>query len=286
MNLSNCNKEDLKKSGIYKISNTINEKFYIGSAVNFNNRIRLHKSNFNKQKHNNHFQNFVNKYGIDTLVFEIIELVLDIDNLLIREQCYLDLLKPYLKEVGFNISPLAGSTLGVKMPQSHKDATSERMKGKQYRLGQKATEDTKLLISENSIKFWAENPDKKKEMGNKISKLKKGVPQWVDKPHPNLGKESPCKGQKRDTEFCENLSKRMTENNPMKGKPVSAKRKEQQSIRLSKPVYQIDNENNIIKEFKSCKEAQLHLGLSKGSVSRVCDKIYKHTKNLYFKWAN
>jgi group I intron endonuclease len=163
MNLSKCSKEDLEKSGIYKISNTVNEKIYIGSAVHFKRRINSHKSNFNKQKHNSYFQNFVNKYGIDTLIFEIIEIVMDAENLLIREQYYLDFHKPYLKNIGFNICPIAGNTVGVKMTQSHKDATSKRMKGKQYRLGQKATEETKKLISENSIKFWAENIEKKKE---------------------------------------------------------------------------------------------------------------------------
>ena len=77
---------------IYKISNNINSKVYIGSTKDLNKRWNDHKSSLIKNKHyNKHLQRFVNKYGIDTLTFSIIEKVDDNNNLLIREQIYIDM---------------------------------------------------------------------------------------------------------------------------------------------------------------------------------------------------
>ena len=73
-------------SGIYIIKNTINDKVYIGSAVCLKQRFIEHKNQFKKQVHNVRFQNFVNKYGFNTLIFEVIEYVNDKEKLIEREQ--------------------------------------------------------------------------------------------------------------------------------------------------------------------------------------------------------
>ena len=101
---------------IYKISNTINDRIYIGSAVDFKRRIYVHKHRLLNNKHNIILQNHVNKYGIDTLLFEIVEYVDCKENLLTREQFYLDTLNPY-----FNICKIAGNSLGVKHSQQTKE---------------------------------------------------------------------------------------------------------------------------------------------------------------------
>jgi len=57
----------LLNSGIYKILNTVNNKFYIGSAVNLNSRFRTHKANLINNKHpNKHLQAAFNKYGANS----------------------------------------------------------------------------------------------------------------------------------------------------------------------------------------------------------------------------
>ncbi len=101
-------------SGIYRITNTINGKFYIGSAVNL--RIRW-KNHLNTLRHTTHknpkLQRAFSKYGESAFIFEILELVLLPELLTAREQYFLDTLNPFGKR-GFNISPIAGSNLGVK----------------------------------------------------------------------------------------------------------------------------------------------------------------------------
>lgn len=60
--------------GIYIIGNFINDKVYIGECKNFYKRFSRHVSALKRGVHcNKKLQNFVNKYGIDSLYFDIIE---------------------------------------------------------------------------------------------------------------------------------------------------------------------------------------------------------------------
>jgi group I intron endonuclease len=68
-------KEDENKSGIYIISIIGSPKIYIGQTQCFIKRFRLHKSDLVNTRHgNSHLQNSVNKYGIQNVVFQILEL--------------------------------------------------------------------------------------------------------------------------------------------------------------------------------------------------------------------
>lgn len=103
-----------KISGIYKITNASNNKIYIGSAVDVHNRFATHKKDLKRnQHHNTHIQAAWNKYGESSFVFEIIEIVSDVNDLIYREQVYLDSFKPYDRLIGYNKQKIAGSSLGV-----------------------------------------------------------------------------------------------------------------------------------------------------------------------------
>ena len=138
------------KPGIYKITNLINNKIYIGSAFNLSNRISVHKYTLKNKKHKNkHLQAAYDKYGEENFLFEAIEVVEDVSILLDREQYYLDLLNPTDRNIGYNIAKKAGNTAGItpsletrkkqsisakKRPKrilsdQHKRNLSERFKG-------------------------------------------------------------------------------------------------------------------------------------------------------------
>jgi group I intron endonuclease len=93
------------RSGIYKITNTTNKKFYIGSAKDIDHRWYCHTNDLNANRHvNPKFQNAWHKYGESSFTFEIIESVEPKPELLLeREDHYLQLLKPYEQSVGYNI---------------------------------------------------------------------------------------------------------------------------------------------------------------------------------------
>jgi|GEM_PF-6752912 len=60
--------------GIYKITNLINGKCYIGQSVNVEGRLRHHRIMLESDSHwNKHLQYSVNKYGLDNFKFELIE---------------------------------------------------------------------------------------------------------------------------------------------------------------------------------------------------------------------
>jgi len=116
----------MTKSGIYQIRNLINNKVYIGSAVNFSARRSRH---FKELKGNTHhsilLQNSFNKHGIDNFVFEILEIVEDKFKLIEREQFYFNTLKPQ-----FNICQIAGSCLGIKRSRELVERLTAQKRGK------------------------------------------------------------------------------------------------------------------------------------------------------------
>ncbi len=90
---------------IYKIQ--VNNRYYIGSTINLDKRKRLHFTKLKNGYHPNKFlQNLYNKYGEDSFVFSVIELIdNDVDTLEI-EQPYLN--EHFGQENCVNLSPIAG----------------------------------------------------------------------------------------------------------------------------------------------------------------------------------
>lgn len=98
-----------RSSGIYKIVCSANGKIYVGSSKNLLKRYQDHFSALKGNYHYNaHLQRAYNKYGLSAFAFEIIELVMPW-SLLDREQYWLDELKPYISQRGFNRNKLASA---------------------------------------------------------------------------------------------------------------------------------------------------------------------------------
>lgn len=113
---------------IYKIVNLKNNKIYIGSAVNFRRRVLEHHRGLRNNKHHSiALQRAWNKYGEENFIWEVLEIIDMVENLLIREQFYIDVLIPH-----YNTSKTAGSTLGVKKSKEQRAAMSLRRKGQKY----------------------------------------------------------------------------------------------------------------------------------------------------------
>jgi group I intron endonuclease len=141
--------------GIYKITSRIkSERCYIGSGININRRWRDHINILRKGTHHSiKLQNHFNKYGESDLVFIIIEPCFN-EFLLIREQYYIDTLRPY-----FNIAKIAGSPMkGRHCSVETKQKMSESMKGKNtwskgksYRKGMLCSLETRLKMRDSQL---------------------------------------------------------------------------------------------------------------------------------------
>ena len=118
----------MKIIGIYKITNIVTGKCYVGSAVDLKDRFRSHRSKLFLNKHHSpKLQNSYNKHGLDKFVYEIIEecpkgIIIE------REQYYIDLYDSYNK--GYNSRQKAESMLGFKFSEESKKKMSDSQKGK------------------------------------------------------------------------------------------------------------------------------------------------------------
>ena len=91
-----------KTCGVYKITNLINGKIYVGSSKDIKYRWCQHKTQLREGIHGNvYLQNAWNKYKEQNFIFEIIE-ECDPSVQFEREQYYLDTLHPF-DDNGYNI---------------------------------------------------------------------------------------------------------------------------------------------------------------------------------------
>ena len=164
------------KSGIYKITNIINNKMYIGSSENLERRRNEHFRELKANRHSNvKLQHAYNKYGVDNFKFEVLEYVADINCLLNTEQKWLDEFRVYDRGIGYNIAISASAPMkGRKHTKETKKRYSEMRKGdKNYNFGKKmpreAVEKMRIKISgENSVWYG------RKHTQEEIEKMKAG----------------------------------------------------------------------------------------------------------------
>ena len=117
-------------TGIYRITNTKNNKFYIGSSVCVENRRNKHYHSLEHNKHeNSHLQRAWNKYGKENFKYEIVEEVHDKNKLLEKEQMWLDSSNCCDRSVGYNICEKASSRIGVKISDKQKNHLSKMWSG-------------------------------------------------------------------------------------------------------------------------------------------------------------
>lgn len=119
--------------GIYKILNTINGKFYIGSSVNLRKRLYEHFRELELGIHTNkHLQNAWIKYGKEGFKFQVIEKVEKITNEELRnlETYYIQKTKCYIPTIGYNNIPGGIGTYGIPCSEEKKLKISEANKGK------------------------------------------------------------------------------------------------------------------------------------------------------------
>tara|TARA_R110002074_G_scaffold1885_6_gene11158 strand:- start:4762 stop:5262 length:501 start_codon:yes stop_codon:yes gene_type:complete len=102
--------------GIYKITNTANNKIYVGSSSKcLQMRRAIHFATLNSNTHSNaHLQNSVNQYGLDKFIFEVI-FICKPEECVKAEQYFIDQLKP-----DYNILQTAYSSLGYKHSEASK----------------------------------------------------------------------------------------------------------------------------------------------------------------------
>jgi group I intron endonuclease len=140
-------------SGVYAITNTVNGKRYVGSAVNMRCRWASHRRELRANKHGNKYlQNAWNKYGEAAFDFTIVELVLPAF-LLDIEQKHLDANRGGYNLARYAAAPGKGRVRGVeeraRLSAAHKGRSKSleaRAKMRAAKLGRRLTPEWKAKI--------------------------------------------------------------------------------------------------------------------------------------------
>lgn len=139
------------KGGVYKLTNIINNKIYIGSTCCFKDRKSKHKNKRNKSM----ISRAIFKYGWNNFTFEILEYC-DKEFLLERENYYFDIFEPFSENNGYNILRVAKSNgwLNHRHTDDTKKLMSDKKKGctpwNKGKMGvQICSIETKELMSKN-----------------------------------------------------------------------------------------------------------------------------------------
>lgn len=172
----NGNIKDLRgKSGVYRILCLANGRFYIGSSANLVRRKSDHVWSLSAGKHGNpHLQAAWNKHGSDNFTFDILELCPS-DDLISKEQLYLDRFTPYNREIGYNMCPVAYSRRGIKSSEETKQKLKILHKGR--KMPEKALAALKEYVSVNGYinekEFCLRAPDGIIHHGKNISEFER-----------------------------------------------------------------------------------------------------------------
>jgi len=139
--------------GIYAILNTMNGKVYVGSAVDIKARWMRHVHRLRLGMHTNPIlQAAWNKHGEDAFEFEVLEEVPDRIWLFIREQLWLNDVRPWERSEGYNILRTADSRLGYIPSEEQKQKQRAAMLGR--KTGPISEAQRKVLSEAHKGKPW------------------------------------------------------------------------------------------------------------------------------------
>jgi group I intron endonuclease len=207
---------------VYKITNKINKKIYIGCTINFDYRIKRHFSG--KYCGSNLLYRAINKYGKECFEVEIIKKYYNLKSMKLGEIKYINLNNSIVPN-GYNVH-FGGSGGKIKLTKeqlNYRKEFGKRMSkyhiGNKYALGRVVSDETRLKISKS-------NKGKKisKETRLKMSLSKKGV--------------SVNKGVKLSEKHKESLSK------SLKGRIFSTETKIKMSISAKKRMVNVKRDSN------------------------------------------
>lgn len=273
----------IKVCGIYKITNKVNGKCYIGQSNDIHRRWKQELAP--NAKLNPHLARAFEKYGIDNFDFEIIE-ECQREQLNEREQFYIEIYHSIDPKLGYNKTEGGDGNLGRHFIMSEE----QKEKIRKANTGRKYTDD-KLVnvryacqhkIDPNQIVIYCYETNKYYLSISKAAKeldiCKESIRHVINGQDNHASNYRFCKISDNINEFiesCQQLDNYLNEHN------ITLK---QYYIRQGKPnkkqVFCIETEQ----VFESASEAARQMNLNKHCIIWCCNGKYKQTGNYHFKY--
>lgn len=260
-------------TGIYCITNLVNNKKYIGQSVDIENRWYHEKKLYGINKH---LKSAFQKYGLENFSFEILE-ECAVEELNQKEKEYIEKFNTTNREVGYN-----QTTGGDHYKVINKTPMSEETKRKisESRKGMKFSEEHKknLKIARNKRPPFSKETREKISRANKgkiiseeqkakISKANKGKKRTEEQ---NLENSLRRKGKTYEEIYGSEMAQKIKENNSkkMKGRKQPDWVKEKIRNANKKLMKKVKCSNGKI--YNSIKEAAVDTQNSSSNIVEVC----------------
>lgn len=270
---------------LYKITNKVNNKSYIGitNQHNYKDRWRKHINCIKYKEGCPLLKNAMKKYGIDQFDFKIIIICFD-EDLLKYEKEYI-IKYNTLTPNGYNIilGQIGTGFVGYK----HSQETIEKIKekGKQFR----EKNPNYFETYREKLKKSMENVDTSYFVKNS-EKFKKAMEE-------RRQKNGFIKSEETKNKISESLKLYYKDNIQNKTKEAVNKQKEAVKKALSKPIAQYTKDNILVKEYYSIADADRTSGVKKSNIQNVLSgkikqqvvlfgNIFLNCKYLKISWRN
>lgn len=270
----------IKICGIYKITNKVNNKCYIGQSKDI---IKRWKTEYKWHKLNNHLQSAFNKYGLENFDFEIIE---ECEPSLLneREKFWINVYNSFDRNFGYNKTLGGAGTPGRTFVMTEETKNKIRLANTGRKFTTEQLDEFRNIIRDNQIVIYCYETNKYyTSIGNAARELnicKDAIRLVITNKNNHASNYRFCKINDNINDFitnCQQIDAYIKENN------LSLK---QYYIKLNRPNKKKVKciETGII--YESIMDAFIKTGINDNSISKCCNNKQHTASDLHFKFVD
>ena len=273
--------------GIYKITNTINGKCYIGKSENLGKRIKYHICSLkNGNNKNTHMQNAYDHYGTGTFELEILEELSNTDDINEREKYWIKFYNSNNPEYGYNKTEGGDGGNSYQNVLSQEQIEELKRKASTRILGENNPNYNKHCFTNGERIVYITDEEIEEYLNNGWLP---GVPQSTKEKEKisNSGKRNGFYGKKHTKETKEKMSKKRKGNlNWNYNKIIVHHGNQQKYINIDEKDEYLKNGWEIgVCDYVKEKISVQNSGKKKNTINKKAVK-YLYKNEIYYGWRN